>query len=44
MAAHLVKAGFDVTGYNLSPERCSAWSRRAAGRATASPRPSGTPT
>ena len=38
MAGHLVDAGFDVIGYNRSPQKTRRhWSRRAAGRPNPSP-------
>jgi 3-hydroxyacyl-CoA dehydrogenase len=44
MADHLVDAGFDVIGYNLTPDRVARLSSTAAGGPRASPRRYGTPT
>ena len=44
MAANLVKAGFDVTGYNRSPARVEQLVAAGGRGAAASPRRSGTPT
>ena len=45
MAANLVKAGYDVIGYNRSPEPVERLVEQGGrGRGQPSPRPCGTPT